>query len=123
MVSTPFDNLQLTHQIIPSLFLIILTFPKIFAVTLGRGIGASESPTSIHSVNCKLNLILSSLPSNIFLIKTERCATSLSTLNSSLSELERITLIFILYFEEKKKDRKQKKKRNEKNLLTLKHVT
>jgi hypothetical protein len=112
VVSTPFDNLQLISDH-ASLFLIILTFPKIFAVTLGRGIGASESPTSINRVNCNLNHILSSLPSNIFLIKTERCATSLSTLNSSLSELERITLIFILYFF-KKKGQKAKKKKKEK---------
>lgn len=73
----------------------IYTFFRTLAETLGKGIACSDSPTSNQGVLKGLNGHYkgSHQPSSMFLIRTLRSATSLSTVNFSLSEVVRRTMI------------------------------
>ena len=99
MVFAVFENLdtQLDHEATDIRVMEGLrTFFKTLDDTLGRGMGWSLSPTSInkaHETRKSDTGGADSSPSSMFLIRTLRSATSLSTTNCSLSEVTRRTIL------------------------------
>jgi len=75
----------------------MLAFFKTLDETLGSGIGWSLSPTSVSRALGRLRNKIKGKesPSSMFLINTERSATSFSTTNCSLSEVTRRTIVYV----------------------------
>ena len=75
------------------------TFFRTLDDTFGRGMGCSDSPTSAiegqHIATERAKRAFCDAPSSMFLMRTLRSATSLSTTNCSLSEVTRRTMLIV----------------------------